>query len=428
MSYQAIITPITNIRPHSNADRLVLGTAAGHQVIVSKSTTEGTLGIFFPSDGQLSVDMCRKNNLYSHKELNTDQKKAGFFGNNRRVRAQRFRGEISEGFWVELEYLEWTGMDVSSLKEGALIDELNGMLICNKYFTPATQRAINQSKGKGKNSKKGFRPDSFPHFKEHWHTNKLRMMIGTIPEGAILSISEKCHGTSARTGHLQQITEPNWFIKMFTWRNKEEWKYVSGTRKVVLDPKKTEDAGFYSGKKFRSIIHQGIKSIGLAKGETIYYEIVGYDDGGGLIMGTHNIEDKELLKRYGNCIAYTYGCKSGEFKILVYRMTQTSPDGYCIELPLTQLKHRCSILGLDLVPQLQEPFIYDGNKEKLLELCERLSQGCSALDEDHIREGVVVRAEAPGLDNHYKYKGWNFCSLENIAKNTDEYVDLEEVS
>lgn len=36
MAYEAIITPIVNIRNHPNADRLNLGTAAGHQVIVSK--------------------------------------------------------------------------------------------------------------------------------------------------------------------------------------------------------------------------------------------------------------------------------------------------------------------------------------------------------------------------------------------------------
>ena len=75
-----------------------------------------------------------------------------------------------------------------------------------------------------------------------------------------------------------------------------------------------------------------------------------------------------------------------------------------------------------------DPFIYDGDSEKLLQLCERLSQGSSLLDKDHIREGVVLRVEAPNVDTHYKYKSFWFCELEGIAKNSDEYVDPEEIS
>jgi len=72
MSYEAIVAPIVNVREHPNADRLNLSTAAGHNVVISKDTEEGTLGIFFPSDGELGHEMCYENNLYRHTEYNKD--------------------------------------------------------------------------------------------------------------------------------------------------------------------------------------------------------------------------------------------------------------------------------------------------------------------------------------------------------------------
>lgn len=282
MTTEAIITPIKNLRKHPNADRLQIGTAYGSQVIVSLDTIEDTLGIFIPDDMQLSHEFCAANNLYSHKELNSDPTKGGFFGNNRRVRAQKFRGEISDGFWVELHTLAFAGNDASSLKEGTTLTEFNGVPICNKYFTPATMKSMGGRNGK--TSKKGFKSSEFPYFKEHWDTQQLLHNIHKIPTGAIISLSEKVHGTSARTGRMLRRKTLNSFQKFWNRTigkfglqfTEEDWCYVTGTRRVVLDPKTVEDKGFYNGDNFRREIHNKIKTIGLHKGETIYYEIVGY--------------------------------------------------------------------------------------------------------------------------------------------------------
>lgn len=432
--YKAIITPIVNIRPHSNADRLMLGTAAGHQVIVSTDTEEGTLGIFFPEDGQLSLEMCQQNNLHRHAHLNADpDAKAGFFDDNRRVKAQRLRKEISMGFWVELDKLKFTGYDLNKLKKGDLIDKLNGHDICNKYYTPATRKMMGSGGSKDRRSSKKILKESFPDFREHFNTQKLRMMIDFIPAGAILSISEKIHGTSARTGKLRQVRELSWFKKIWNKIFGEkfktsEYKYVTGSRRVVLDPEQVNDGGFYSGKQFRAVIHNKIKDIGLQDGETLYYEIIGYSEDGALIMGSHSIEDPKLKKKYGDKMVYKYGCTPGTHKIAVYRITRTGPGGDVTELPWTQMVTRCKELGLNTVPQIKEPFIYDGNSNKLLELCEQLSQGNSLLDHEHIREGIVLRVEAPSIETHYKYKSWHFCNMEGIAKNTDDFIDLEDIS
>jgi len=439
--YQAIICKIVNIKDHPNADRLNVGVASGHQVIVSKEVEEGTLGIFFPTDGQLSEDMCKKNNLYRHTFLNEDpEAKAGFFEDNRRVKAVTLRKAKSEGFWSELNILEWTEANLEELKPGQLLDELNGKPICNKYFTKATRTA--RAAGQGKTSKKSLLKASFPDFKEHWSTSKLRMMIQFIPEGAILSITEKCHGTSGRTGYLKQehklgFVKSLW-NKLFPAKFKtSEYKHVSGTRRVVIDPD-VPDEGFYEGSDFRNMIHKQIAEAGLQKGETVYYEIVGYNDQGAAIMGSHKLEDKKLRKLYGDEMIYSYGCElphldeallgKEPWKVLVYRITHTLEDGTRYEVPFHQLTVRCKELGLEYVPQLKEPYVYDGKPEGLMETCELLSQGSSTLDAGHIKEGVVVRIEAPGMDTNCKYKGWNFCLLENICKNTDTYVDLEEIA
>src|SRR6185369_6632315 len=103
--YEAIIAKLTNLRPHSNADRLQLATVQGNQVVVGLDYTEGTLGIFFPTDGQLSMEFATANDLIARRDETTGEKAGGFFDQNRRVRCQRFRGEKSDGYWCKLDSL-----------------------------------------------------------------------------------------------------------------------------------------------------------------------------------------------------------------------------------------------------------------------------------------------------------------------------------
>ena len=61
--YSGYITTIKNVRPHPNADRLQLGECFGNTVCVSLDYTEGQMGVYFPTDGQLSMEFCKANNL-----------------------------------------------------------------------------------------------------------------------------------------------------------------------------------------------------------------------------------------------------------------------------------------------------------------------------------------------------------------------------
>jgi len=431
MTALAIIAPVVNVREHPNADRLNLATVVGHQVVLGKDVEEGTLGVFFPCDLQLSHDMCMANNLY-RKHPETQEPMGGFFDANRRVRAQKFRKEQSEGYWTSLGSLSWTGIDVLTLAKGYQFLELNGHLICNKYYSPATRSAMARNK-QGKKT-----PASYAGaLTRHFDTKKLRYNVGNVPLDALITVTEKIHGTSGRTGHMRtkqplKLWQRIW-NRLFWWISviapEYVYTYLTGTRNVVLSPDQTAQSHTHPD-TYRLVYHDMFKDMGLAMGETVYYEIVGFSEPGVPIMPGHGLDDKQLQRLYKtNVMNYDYGCDrdKGTNALYVYRITMSSPDGTVVEYSWAQVVARCKELGLATVP-LYRRFIYDGDTEGLMRGCQVLADGNSALDDGHTREGVCLRVEAPGYDNIFKYKGFVFCDLEGIAKNSDSYVDPEEIA
>ena len=65
--YCAYITTLKGLRKHSNADRLQCVEVFGQNVIVDLSYQEGQKVIFFPSDGQLSLEYATDNTLLGRK-------------------------------------------------------------------------------------------------------------------------------------------------------------------------------------------------------------------------------------------------------------------------------------------------------------------------------------------------------------------------
>ena len=61
--YCGYVTKVTNIRPAENADKLNLCDVFGNTVVVDKTVNENDLYVYFPCDGQLSLEFCLKNNL-----------------------------------------------------------------------------------------------------------------------------------------------------------------------------------------------------------------------------------------------------------------------------------------------------------------------------------------------------------------------------
>lgn len=434
MSYKAIVAPIT-VRKHPNADKLQLGTVSGHQVVVGLNIKDGDVGCFFPTDGQLSHQMCVENYLYNEsavKELCATLLpvgRFGFFDSKRRVRAQKFRGEKSDGFWLPLESLKWTGYDVSLLKAGDTFTELNGQVVCNKYYTPATLRAM---KGGTPPAKR----DVVLEFPKHIDTEQFRYFIGSIPAGAILYLTEKLHGTSGRYGNVPQKKEVTGWRKFV--RKLADYVvgdvpdvimnhvHVNGSRNVTLSD--ADNGGYYGTNQFRYDVTQNIS---LKKGEILYFEIVGYVNETMPVMTPQPIDKKslkEVEKEYGSVMTYTYGCAPGEHRMYVYRIAQVNEDGNEFDLPWPQVLQRCKELGLEPVPTFAGPIVYNGDTQALEKLVNDLTDGKSTLDSRHIREGVVLRVESEHGTRYYKNKSFTFGVLEGYIKDQDGAVDLEEAA
>jgi hypothetical protein len=425
MSYEAIVCKLKNIRSHPNADRLALSTISGYQTIIGLDYKEDQLGVFFPAGGKLSEKHLYENNLYTHSNLNKDTEKKGYFSDNGRVKAVKLRGEISEGFWQPIECFYWTG--ASKFREGDSITILKGELICEKYVTPATQRAINKRNKQTKQEKIRSKTD-YSMLAQHYDTKQVRNNVHKIPEGALIYITEKLHGSSGRTGYIKVETKyfgwKAWINKFLPVFQTEEWKYTSGTRRVIM---MDNYDGYYHGTLFRQTIHDKIADLGLYKGECLYYEIVGYTQNqGNLIMGKHNIDDKAIKEKYGNEVSYTYGCKEEEFKVFVYRITMVNDDNVVTEYSWPQVQARCATLGLETVPLLFDPYSHR-HRTELLKILSNLSDGPSTLDDSHPREGVVVRIEDKEMFTALKWKGETFCLLENIRQNDPNFIDPEDV-
>ena len=430
-TYCAVIVKLVNVHKHPNADKLQLALASGNLVVVGLDRKEGDIGVFFPSDGQLSEKMCLENKLY-RKHPETGEPMGGYFEANARVRAQKFRGSESDGYWTELETLAWTGVDIDKLEEGFTFTELKGHNVCQKYYTPATIRAMNQPKSKA--ARKIKLKERMCMLREHFDTKQLRQNVRSIPSGSVLHFTEKCHGTSGRTGHVYSMPDMKWYHKVLKFLGKDlhKWVYATGTRRVIVDTEMLGEKGFYDGCTFRIDVHKKLKAMGLHKGECFYYELVGFTDQGGQIMHSHKVSDKKMKKRYGDEMVYKYDCvpdiPNKAYRVLVYRITMSNQDNKVIELPWHQVVARCAELGLETVPPLAEPFVYGGDDESLLELCRNLADGSSVLDQSHIREGVCVKVEHPNMENVYKYKGFWFSEFEGNLKNDDNYVDPEDVA
>ena len=420
MTYSAYVVKIEKLRKHTNADRLMIATVFGNDVIVGKDVKVGDVMVYFPTDGRLGLEFAEKNNLLRKKDK--DGKNTGGYldPKKRHIRAIKLRGEESDGLLTSLDSLSHF-CDINELKVGDKINVLNGVLICEKYIPERN----NRTKTHSNNKKKQNKANEFPHFQEHVSTPQLAYNKNKFREGDWCTITLKLHGTSGRTGYVQRDKGGN-FIKRFLSKIgvkfKNDYEYVSGTRRVVLDK---FDGGYYGNNEFREKWHNFFKGK-LKKGETVYYEIVGYVDEDTTIMPKCNnkkMKDEDFLEKYGDTTTFTYGCERGENDIYVYRMTMTGEDGHVIEYPTWLTQYRCEQMGVKHVPVL-DTFKFT-SIEDLDSRIDKFGDGADPIGKTHIREGVCVRIENRWNFSIFKHKNFPFKVLEGIIKD-DGILDIEE--
>lgn len=441
MSYQALVTRITT-RPIPGADNIVLGNCNGYQVIVSKDTQDGELGVFFEQGGQLSEEFCRVHDLIRRKDPETGLAAGGYFEENRRVKAVKMRGVKSEGFWVPVGHFGYCWNAGPSarqeflthyLQEGTQFTELNGHPICCRYETPATRRAA-QNAQRGKQ----FRGET-PYFRKQPDIEQFRHLKNMIPDDAVIYITEKLHGTSHRVGYVLDNKPQTRWQRFLSWGlgrkiSTREYTFLDGSKNVILDSegKRAETHArnpYYPSDNFRL---RATRDLPLHKGETVYGELVGWHSPDGLIMGAQETKGlPEVAKAYGPKMVYSYGQEPGTCGFYVYRITMTNEDGVVTELSWPQVERRAKELGVPTVPLLQAQ-VGKSYLDLFMELAVNGDSGQDAkpstLDSSHIREGVVVRWESPSGTGWLKHKSWVFGVLEGYLKGDDTYVDTEEIS
>lgn len=242
------------------------------------------------------------------------------------------------------------------------------------------------------------------------------------------------HNTSQRTGYLPVLKQYKRTLRdRVTHKQGKpiyEYNYISGTRRTVLE---NFDGGFYGSNAFRQQHHN--KFVGkLQKGETVYYEVVGFTDNGAPIMGNGKNEKlgKDFVKQYGKETVFSYGCAPTTSEIYVYRMTMTNEDGFVVEYSPSFMRYRCKQIGVKCVPVFDKFILHDYELEMdtrtIGEIVKYRAQcfydGPDPIGKTHIREGVVVRIVNRPKFTAFKHKNYSFKELSGII--ADKISNSEE--
>ena len=453
--YCGYVVRVEHLRKHSNADRLMVATFFGNDTIVDNQVNIGDIGVYFPVDGQLSEHFCAVNNLVRRKDENGNQIGGYLDPDKRNIKAIKLRGEKSDGLYLPITCL-MEFCKVSDLNIGDTITVLNGEEICRKYIPH--RNSVSVAKG---NKVHKVKVNVAPTFYEHIDTAQLAYNLNDFKPGDIVQLTLKMHGTSGRTGYLplHHPQKRNLLdILLHRTREKVEYGYITGTRRVVLA--EGRQGGFYDSDEFRYAMAKKFENK-LHKGEVVYYEIVGFQgpNGAPIMAEVSNakVKDKEFIKQYGETTTFAYGCdpagtyemqtnEAGDMvmppccEIYVYRITMVNEDGDVIEYSPAQIKERCEQIGIQTVMEFETFIIPNAMMlpnavgsiqrvnagEYVLRKVEQYFDGPDPIGGIHVREGVVARILNRSNFAAYKHKNFNFKCLEGIAKDEAEAPDIEE--
>ena len=481
--YCGFITTLKNVRKHPNADKLMLAECYDNTVCVGLNSAEGEIGVYFPTDGQLSEEFCKQHDLVRRKDENGNPAGGYLDPEKRNIKAVKLRGEKSDGLFMPLSCLAYTGINLDDLDIGTQITIINGHEICQKYIPKSNSRA--RSGGGAGNRTRKHKDPVAPLFAEHADTEQLVYNLSAFKPGDEIEITLKMHGTSQRTGHLPVLKgyADSWACrvgnafrhimrKMGCYHGEDvhdgkpiyDYGYISGTRRVVMED---FEGGFYGSNEFREQHAKKFEGK-LMKGETVYYEVVGFTHTGTPIMAScdnKKLNDKEFIKQYGKETVFSYGCSPTGTKeipmsetglpygavidapqsdIYVYRMTMTNDDGFVVEYTPDFMRYRCEQMGIKCVPVFAHMKLYedggfffhgDGSFSSVAEsdlgefvmaAAEEYYDGPDPVGKTHVREGVVVRIINRPKFTAYKHKNFSFKVLEGIIKDTAAAPDMEE--
>lgn len=429
-NYLGKIVELKGLQKHSNADRLQTVSIDFNTVITGLDAKEGMIYVYFPVECALNKDFLAHTNSFRKGELNADPTQIGFFEEHGRVKALRLRGEQSMGYIVPVSIIEeFTGAKNLSEFVGQEFDTINGILMLEKYIPKNSQTQGSGKTKQGKAPKFNRLVEGQVHL--HIDTHQLGKNIHQINPEDLISVTYKTHGTSWWVGNVIVKRKLNWFER-FAQRiglqiQDTEFDHIYGSRRVVKnqhveDPKAKDH--FYGYDIWEDIKNQLADVI--PKGFTLYGECIGYDKNGKAIQG-----------------GYDYGCKGSQFKLEIYRITQTNADGLVTELSYPQIEAFCKRANLtpshlyfsgkakDMYPELKAVLGGDDRdtqqwQELFLNALRRdyNEKDCWMCNTPVPEEGIVVRKENLFECDSYKLKSFRF--LEHESKELDNGVqDIE---
>lgn len=441
-NYLSKIVRIDSFRKHNNPEvtKLKVAVVDGFNIITGIDSEPG-LYVYFPALSQINSDFLNYANLYKHKELNKDPEQSGMFEDNGRVKAIKLRGEISEGFILPITVFEnyiisVTNQELKHVQEGTEFDavehEGKEFWISKKYVA---KRQYSQSTGTSNKVRykvpKRLDRVRDDQFRFHYSTTIIKKCPYVINPESLIQMSYKIHGTSGISAYVlchKPLSFKEKIAKWLTGESFDKYDYIYSSRTVIKNKYYNPEVG--SGYYSDDIWAEADKIVRpkLARGQTAYYEIVGFLPSGSYIQK-----------------GYDYGCvppKSGEefihekhFKVRIYRVTSTNVDGKVIEYTPLQVKQWCDNVGLtpveecyfgkakDLYPDLDTSNHWNENFLERLSNDENfyMEQNSPHCSNKVPHEGIVIKIE-DGLSRAFKLKCFRFISKEFL----DEDANIED--
>lgn len=405
-----------DFEPHPGATRLKLARVFGFKVIVGIDAHPGEY-VYFPADTRITGSLLFYLGLYKDQEKNMEGKGIGTFESSGRVKNIRLRGVLSEGYlikgtdfrdWVVYslsmigikceEPIELVGTEFDVIKYGDI-----RVLVAEKYYAkPPKVQPEKTARLRGKIPERLRNIISGDQFRFHYETEMLRFNPGVIKPDSWIWITKKVDGTSGISARI--LIEG-------------EYRNIYSSSRVIknkdLNPMVGE--GYYGVDVWK----EADKVVGpvLDSGISAYYEIIGYLPTGEFIQ---KADDFGCIKPKDSD-HYKIGWN---FRVLIYRVTLTTPEGNVYELNPGQVKEWSEKHGLesvkilwsgyarDLYPDLNPELHWSENFiDRLSEDRERLGMEChesECTNQDVPQEGIIIRVGEKAYklktEAHYAWK------------------------